>query len=131
MERDLSILSEKQKIAYLLRKQGYTYKQIAEKMGVCPNTANEYVKRAEARFLQYEQYHDERRKNDQPISFPLTRGELGEMISGLFLLEHDLVRRHGGWNIRTDWRGCLPYEIQIVKALLNRAQRTLYGKEAE
>ena len=43
MEQDFSFLTERQRMAYLLRQQGWTYKKIAIEMGITSNVARQNV----------------------------------------------------------------------------------------
>lgn len=128
MEQDLSILTERQKTAFLLRQQGLTYEKIGRQMGISPAAAGRNVKLAERRFREYQRYHDGRLRNTVPVEFPLTRGELRRILEGLEILDADLANKAGAWNIRVDWMGRLPYEAQLVGDLMERAQMALYGR---
>ena len=52
-ERDLSILTERQRMAYLFRRQKMTYKKIGEAMGISTNAASDLIHHAERRFREY------------------------------------------------------------------------------
>lgn len=126
MEKDLSILTEKQRIAYLLREQGLTYKSIGKKMGISASAAQQNVKGAEQRFYEYEKYHAQQERDKQPIDFPLTRGELNEILAAVRMLEWDLIRQ--STNFRRGWGERLTYRCQVVNALSKRIQIALCGR---
>lgn len=128
MEQDFSFLTERQRMAYLLRQQGWTYKKIAIEMGITSNVARQNVLAAERRIREFEEYHAIQQRRDLPIEFSLTRRELEEIIYALSLLEQKLLSKSGGSNVRRDWKGYLPYRAQVVDALYLRAQKTLYGR---
>lgn len=128
LEKDLSILTDEQRTAYQLRQQGLSFKEIGARMNTSASLATRRVRGAERRFREFEWYHDKQRRNDQPVDFPLTRGELEAIVSGLTLLERDMIQKIGGIGVRKDWRGHLSYEAQVVDNLLRRAQLLLYGK---
>lgn len=49
-------------------------------------------------------------------------------MEGLGLLQKDMLNRIGGRNVRSDWKGRLPYEAQILSDVYRKAQAALYGK---
>ena len=51
---NLSILSPRQKTAWELKEQGFTYKQIAAEMGITYQAARQYIKNAELKFIKYQ-----------------------------------------------------------------------------
>lgn len=126
--RDLSILTDRQRTAYLFRRQKMTYKKIGEEMGITTNAASELVRHAERRFREYDRYNDAKLRNNVLVDFPMTRGELIFVLSALRLLETDLQK---GVLVqpKSDWVGRLPYAYNLVKALDERLQITLYGKK--
>lgn len=128
MVEELSILTEKQKRAYSLRQKGMTYQKIGEAMGISTPAATAHVKGAERRFREYKSYHDEQKSNDRPAPISLTYGELKLVVEGLGLLQKDMLRKVGGWNVHSDWKGRLPYEAQVLSDVYRRAQTALYGK---
>ena len=128
MVEELSILTEKQKRAYSLRQKRMTYKKIGEAMGISTNAATAHVKAAERRFREYQLYHDKQKSHDRPVELPRTYGELELVMEGLGLLQKDMLNRIGGRNVRSDWKGRLPYEAQILSDVYRKAQAALYGK---
>lgn len=126
-ERDMSILTDRQRTAYLLRLQKMTYKKIGERMGITPNAVSELIHHAERRFREYDRYNDARQRNNVIVDFPMTRGELLFTLSALRLLEAELEK---GIQYRpsSDWAGRLPYEHSVVRSLEERLQLTLYGR---
>lgn len=124
-EPDLSILTEKQRIAYLLRIQGLSYKQIAVKLNVTVSTATQNVHLAERRLREFKRDERIHIQNQMPVTFPLTRNELLLIEAGLDLMKENLCK---GVTRRsdTDWQGKLPYKYQFVEALHKRAQMILY-----
>ena len=125
---DVSVLTERQRMAYTLRRQGLTYAKVGEAMGISTNAATAHVKAAERRFREYQLYHDKQKSNDRPVELPLTYGELELVMEGLGLLQKDMLNRIGGRNVRSDWKGRLPYEAQILSDVYRKAQAALYGK---
>lgn len=126
-EKNLSILTERQRTAYLLRLEKKTYKQIADEMGITTSAAGQLIHYAERRFRQYEKYNAALERNNVSVDFPVTRGELIFMLSGLRLLEAEL-EKGAVKGLSYDWKGRLPYEHGCVKELSNRIQIALYGK---
>jgi hypothetical protein len=126
--RDLSILTKRQRAAYLLRQQKMTYKKIGEEMGITANAASELVRHAERRFREYDRYNDAKLRNNVLVDFPMTRGELIFVLSALHLLEADLQKGILD-RPKSDWAGRLPYAYNLVKSLDERLQITLYGKK--
>lgn len=86
MENNLSMLSEKQKEAYLLREQNLSFSKIAEKIGISPSSARGRYHAVLRRIQEYEHYNAVRERNNVPVTFPLTRGELQLIHEGLYLL---------------------------------------------
>lgn len=130
MEKELSILTEKQREAYLLRKEGKTYREIAEKLGCTPSAVRCRIHDAQTRLRQYEQYHAEQEQNNEPADFTLTNGELKAIVTALELLEMRMESKAGSGKLQVqDWRGRLPYEAKIVHDLLKRAREATGGEQ--
>ena len=125
MKAYLSILTERQRTARLLREQGLSYRKIAAQMDITAPAVRQLLVSAERRFQEFEEYHREQARNDLSIDFPLTRGELGEIVSGLLLLEQERIRQVGGMSVKRDFLSRLPYRSRIVSALLRRARERL------
>lgn len=126
-EKDLSILTERQRTAYLLRLEKKTYTQIAIKMGITTSAVGQLIHHAERRFREYEKYNASLERNNISVDLPLTRGELIFILSGLRLLEAELEKGVAK-GLSYDWKGRLPYEHGCVETLSRRIQSTLYGK---
>lgn len=125
MEQDRSFLTEKQQTALLLREEGLSFQKIAERMGVTANAARQHVRRGEQRLREYARYHDVRQQNDQPVDFPLTRGELKAVLLGLTLLKEETLRTAGANSAGPNREERLPYELQVIDGLLDRVQAAL------
>lgn len=118
-ERVLQILTEQQREVYLLRQDGMTCKEIAEKINAPASRVTSCLKHAKRKIAEYESYHATGTSNDAPLDFPMTAGELRLVLEGLDLLKRDMesdVHRRLG----TDWQGCLPYSYQIADDLTVR-----------
>lgn len=126
MEKELSVLTEKQRMAYTLRERHLTYRQIAEAMGVTASCAAQHVRHAERRLREYAAYCGARERNQERVFFPLTRGELRLIQSGLDLLAREL-RRGTPMRSGSDYLGRLSCDARTVAELIERARRTLYG----
>lgn len=124
---DLSVLTERQRMAYTLRQQGLTYAKVGEAMGVSSSGAERNIKAAERRLREYAAYHAWQERNDEPVELPLTRGELRLVLRGLQMVENEIAQSVNTWNYRTDWKGRLPYEARILAGVLRRAHTAFYG----
>lgn len=127
MEENLSILTEKQKTAYLLRQEGMTYKAIAEKMGVTSDTASQHVKTAERRFREYERLQAQERWGKEEVSITITRIELEAVMWSLKWIEDKMIR-HGGTHKNPAWREQLPFAVEPVNELFYKTQQAMYGR---
>lgn len=126
--KDLSCLTEKQRTAYELREQGLTFKAIGEEMGITQTAARNHVHNAERRFREYTAYHRIEQRNLEPLPFDLTRGEGKIILSALQLLERDMMKS-AVFNVKSDWRGRLPYEAMIASDLYRKLNVALYGED--
>jgi len=125
MEKEiLSILTDQQRIARTLRERGMTYRQIGETMEITENAARTYCRLAAQRLREYEAYHRPCWRNDEPVEFSVTRGELKLMRSGLWELA-SVQERRVHRNFRTDWLSRLPYEHQLITELAERMKEWL------
>lgn len=122
----LSILTDKQRQAYLLRKEGLTFTAIAERMGNTITAARQSCHGAERRLKEYECYQSAQERNLEVVDFPITRGELRVIHEGLQRLEKDL-RKNARPAAQTDWRDDLPYSALILRDLRARIEKELYG----
>lgn len=126
MEYDLSILTEKQREAWKLHVMGLNYKQIAEKMGISVSAATNHIHRAERRFREWEAYNATEQKKNETVHIIFTRGEIEILLRAVSEYEHCL-RKQAHYNIKTDWKGRLPYECRILPPLSAKMQMALYG----
>lgn len=124
---DISVLTERQRMAYTLRQQGLTYAKVGEAMGISSSGAERNIKAAERRLRECAAYHAWQKRNDEPAELPLTRGELRLVLRGLQMVEKEIGKSVNAWNCRTGWKGRLPYEARILAGVLRRAHTTLYG----
>jgi len=127
MEYDLSILTEKQREAWKLRAMGFNYKQIAEKMGISVSAARNHIHNAERRFREWEAYNAIEQKNNETLHIIFTRGEIEVLLRAVHEYEHRLMRE-AHYNVKTDWKGRLPYECRILPPLSEKMQTALYGQ---
>lgn len=125
MGNDLSCLTQRQREAYDLRQKGLTFKKIAEKMGITESGAHSLIISANRRLKKRDAYHQDLLKNNQPVAFPLTRGELKIIVEGLQGLAFELSKKHKCRNVKTHMEDNLPYEAQIVESLIERADQAI------
>lgn len=126
----LSALTDKQRRAYELRQGGLTYKKVGEQMGITANAARQNFKGAERRLREYARYRHVQERNNEPVDFPLTRGELKMIIEGL-RKERRAMTKHLQMSSRADWRNNLPYTARILTDLLARAEIEIYGAASQ
>lgn len=129
-ERDLSILTDQQRKAYLLRQEGLTFQKVADAMGLKSlERARQLVNNAERRFREYDAYHAYKARNNEPVDFPLTRGELKIISEALTHMEiREMGKRHAS---QTSWRDHAAYEFQILEALRDRLESVIYPNRNE
>lgn len=127
-ETDLSFLTERQRTAYILKEQGLSNKQIGESMNTSVSAVAHLLQAAKSKIEKYEIHCRLKEKSAQPIDFPLTRGELDMMISALLVFEKNIVKKRGGHYCSLDVKNYLPYDIERLSELCERAQISLYGK---
>lgn len=125
MEYDLSILTDKQRQAWELRQKGLSYRKIGEEMGISTNAATAHVHNAERRFREWERYNAIEEKNNEVVPVELTRGEIKLLVQALHSHEHRMLQ-DANYNIRTDWKGRLPYESRIISGLSEKLQLAVY-----
>ena len=120
------ILTEKQKEVYLLRMEGMPFTEISRKLGKSVSAVRENYRGVERRTREYAAYQRAEARNNEVVDFPMTRGELKAVCDGLRKLQEDATR-----NIRPssqkDWRDRLPYSALVVKQLLERTEKEIYG----
>ena len=124
MEGNFDFLTERQKESYSRRQAGMTYTAIAAELGITPNAVRTHCVNAERRIREYQQYQKVIERDSVPVDLVLNRGELELIIEGLdkLVLSYEIqVQR----NIKTDWRGRLPYIYHVVTKLNERAKQAL------
>ena len=119
MHNDLSFLSEKQRIAYQLRRAGMYYKKIGETMGISINGARGLVLLAQRKIREHEHLQQVMVENNRPVDFALTRGELKILQCGLLVAQKRKACRN------TMWEEEVPLEEDQIQALLDRIKTTL------
>lgn len=127
MEQDLSILTERQKTAWELREQGLTYAAIAKEMGITSSAVRTHIVNAERRFREYEYFNDAKEKNAELLNLDLTRGEVKLLVDALLKFEKELLAE-AHLNVKTDWKGRIPYRGQVAVNLLYKLQEAAYGQ---
>lgn len=128
MEEKLFLLTEQQAQVFLLHQQGLTYEKIAGQLEIPINAVYRHIKAVYRKFREYDNYHDPNKRNDTPVDFPLTRGELKLVFSALRLLERDVLKKANSGRTKEDWKARLPYEAKILAGILERMQVEIYGK---
>lgn len=126
-EKKLDALTPKQRTAVQLKEKGLTIKQVAAAMGVTYNAAREHLRHAERRFREYEEYMAVEKRNLEPADLQLTRGEVKLIMEALRSLERE-YEKSVVKNVKSDWRGKLPYESNVIADLYDRMQEVIYGR---
>lgn len=126
-EKKLDALTPKQRTAVQLKEKGLTIKQVAAAMGVTYNAAREHLRHAERRFREYEEYMAVEKRNLEPADLQLTRGEVKLIMEALRSLERE-YEKSVVKNVKSDWRGKLPYESNVIADLYDRMQKVIYGR---
>lgn len=121
-----AILTAKQKEVYLLRMEGMTFAEIGRKLGKSVNAVRENYRGVERRTRGYTAYQRAEMRNNEVVDFPMTRGELKVVCDGLRKLQEDATRNIHP-SAQKDWRDRLPYSALVVKQLLERAEKEIYG----
>ena len=83
MEDFFRFFTERQKEVYKLREQKMTFVQIGNTLGISQNAARQHYQNALRRIREYEAYNRMVEHNNQPVDFPITRGELKLIYMGL------------------------------------------------
>ena len=83
MEDFFRFFTERQKEVYRLREQKMTFVQIGNTLGISQNAARQHYQNALRRIREYEAYNRMIEHNNQPVDFPITRGELKLIYMGL------------------------------------------------
>ena len=117
----LSILTEQQLSAYLMWQEALPFSRIGAELGISEERARRKVWDARERIEEYTAYLTSLEANHIAVAFPLTRGELEEVLEGLYLLERDLTRS-AGKRAGRDWRKCVQDRLALVSALIERAE---------
>lgn len=125
MENNLEFLTERQREAYELRQKNFTFAKIAVKMGITRSRARRLVLDADRRFQEYKAYQKKVTENNQPIIFPINRGELELIVEGMYKLQFEISKRHGGRNVKNSLLDKLPYKAQILDSLIERSEKLL------
>lgn len=125
--QDLSMLTERQQTAYMLKESGMKVKQIAEEMGITDNAVRRHLKQGERRFRQDEAVKKMREENAVPVDFPLTRADLLVILSGLQSYTAEMMKRITK-NSKSDWAGKLPPEYSLAEDLIARIETNLYDR---
>ena len=129
-EEKMSILTERQREAYLLRIEGMTYARIGRELNISTSAATQLVHHAERRFREYDRYMDARERNTIPVDFPITRGELLLALSGLYLLESEEELECNRITSQ-DWRARLSYKHKRIEDLIERIELAVYNGTAQ
>ena len=127
MEKDVSILTEKQRIAWTRHENGEPYSKIARDMGLSAQAVANHVHNAERRFREYERYKAHEEWNNAQINLVLTNAECEILVQGLLAYE-DKMMKTAHFTGSGDWRSRLPYEAQRIPPLLDKLQQAVYGE---
>lgn len=130
-ELDLSILTEKQKSAYLLHRQGLTLQEIGNQMGTSASTARYHLKGADLRLREVARYEARLAQRLEQVDFPLTRVELELIGDGLELLFQDFRKAAARGANSHQWQHRIAPETKVVEALLRRIDSILGSKTPE
>lgn len=123
---DFSVFfTDRQKEVYKLREQKMTFVQIGNTLGISKNAARQHYQNALRRIREYEAYNRMIDHNNQPVDFPLTRGELKLIYIGLNELTKIKPYRVMA-NVRSNWEEKRSYERIIIDDLIDRAFEAIY-----
>jgi len=75
----------------MLREKGLKIKEISEQLGISPSTVHQHIHQAERRFIEQEEYLASQERNLEPVSLPLTRGEVKILIKALYSIIFPLI----------------------------------------
>lgn len=112
--------TERQKEVYKLREQKMTFVQIGNTLGISQNAARQHYLNALRRIREYEAYNRMVEHNNQPVDFPITRGELKLIYMGLNELTKVKPYKVTA-NVRSNWEEQRSYERIIIDDLMDRA----------
>lgn len=127
MENKIKVLTEKQQAVWDLREQGLTKTKIAEKLGLSVNMVTTHLKNAERRFREYDHYLELEEKNNRVVDIELTRGELEMIVYAINDYQHAQMKR-AHYNVKTDWRGRLPFGADLSQKTSEKIQKKIYGR---
>lgn len=102
-----------------------TFVQIGNTLGISKNAARQHYQNALRRIREYEAYNRMIDHNNQPVDFPLTRGELKLIYIGLNELTKIKPYRVMA-NVRSNWEAKRSYERIIIDDLIDRAFEAIY-----
>ena len=125
MEEFFRFFTDRQKEVYKLREQKMTFVQIGNTLGISKNAARQHYQNALRRNREYEAYNRMIDHNNQPVDFPLTRGELKLIYIGLNELTKIKPYRVMA-NVRSNWEEKRSYERIIIDDLIDRAFEAIY-----
>lgn len=125
MEEFFRFFTDRQKEVYKLREQKMTFVQIGNTLGISKNAARQHYQNALRRIREYEAYNRMIDHNNQPVDFPLTRGELKLIYIGLNELTKIKPYRVMA-NVRSNWEEKRSYESIIIDDLIDRAFEAIY-----
>lgn len=127
MDNYKEVLTEKQQAVWELKLQGLGKKQIAEKLGISVYMVTTHFNNIDRRFKEYDRYKALEEKNNEVVDIQLTRGELETIVHALIEYERSMVKK-AHYNIKTDWRGRLPFGAEQAQTVSARIQEKLYGQ---
>ena len=125
MEDFFRFFTDRQKEVYKLREQKMTFVQIGNTLGISKNAARQHYQNALRRIREYEAYNRMIEHNNQPVDFPLTRGELKLIYIGLNELTKIKPYRVMA-NVRSNWQEKRSYVRIIIADLIVRAFAAIY-----
>jgi len=125
MENFFRFFTERQKEVYRLREQKMTFVQIGDTLGISQNAARQHYQNALRRIREYEAYNRMIEHNNQPVDFPITRGELKLIYMGLNELTKVKPYKVTA-NVRSNWEEQRSYKRIIIDDLMDRAFETIY-----
>lgn len=130
LDKKLSILTERQREAYLLYQKSKNYSQVGREMGISPSAVQQHVHHAERRFREYESYNAIQLKNNVMVQISLSRGDLKLALEGLELLEREQAK--GVYKVvSSDCTEKVPYKYQRAVDLEKWIRSILYDQQGE
>ena len=130
MEDFFRFFTERQKEVYKLREQKMTFAQIGNTLGISSNAARQHYQNALRRIREYEAYNRMVEHNNQPVDFPLTRGELKLIYMGLNELTKVKPYKVTA-NVRSNWEEQRSYERIIIDDFLSSKAVKLKSQQHE